>query len=88
MEIVLKDYYADWCAPCKIMSPIVDKIGVDNPNIKIEKVNVDENQEEVDKYSIQSMPTFIIFKDGIEFSRIVGADKKALEKVVQECQLK
>ena len=86
MEIVLKDYYADWCAPCKIMSPIVDKIGVDNPNIKIEKVNVDENQEEVDRYSIQSMPTFIIFKDGIEFSRIVGADKKALEKAVQECQ--
>jgi thioredoxin 1 len=86
MEIVLKDYYADWCAPCKIMSPIVDKIGVDNPNIKIEKVNVDENQEEVDRYSIQSMPTFIIFKDGIEFSRTVGADKKALEKAVQECQ--
>ena len=86
MEIVLKDYYADWCAPCKIMSPIVDKIGIDNPSIKIEKVNVDENQAEVDKYSIQSMPTFIIFKDGIEFSRIVGADKKALEKAVQECQ--
>lgn len=62
---VLVDFYADWCGPCKMMAPIVEKIAEQaSENIKICKINVDEASEIASKYGVMSIPTFIVFKNG------------------------
>ena len=61
---VLVDFWASWCGPCRMVSPIVDEIAEENDDIKVCKVNVDENQELAAKYSVMSIPTLIVFKDG------------------------
>lgn len=76
---VLIDFYADWCGPCKMMSPIIDKIAEELEDIKVGKVNVDDNQNLAVKYRIMSIPTIIIFKEGNEYKRFVGLrDKQEL----------
>lgn len=79
---VLIDFYADWCGPCRMVSPIVDEIAVQNGYIFVGKVNVDENPNITTKYDIVSIPTLIIFKDGEEASRIVGYTSK--EEILKE----
>ena len=62
---VLVDFYADWCGPCKMMAPIVEKIAEQSSeNVKICKINVDEASEIASKYGVMSIPTFIVFKNG------------------------
>jgi len=74
---VLVDFYADWCGPCKMMSPIIDEISEENiENLKVGKVNVDENQELAGKYGIMSIPTIIIFKNGNVEKTFVGVTAK------------
>ena len=73
---VLVDFYADWCGPCKMMSPIIDKIAEENDNIKVGKLNVDEGQDIAIKYNVMSIPTIIVFKNGVEFKRFVGVTSK------------
>ena len=77
---VLIDFYADWCGPCKMMSPIIDEIAKEiNGKAKVGKINVDENQELAMEYQVMSIPTIIIFKDGEESKRLVGLrDKKEI----------
>lgn len=59
------DFYADWCGPCKMMSPIIDKIAEElNGQVKVGKVNTDENLELAEEYGIMSIPTIMIFKGG------------------------
>lgn len=70
------DFYADWCGPCKMMSPIIDSIAEENNNIKVGKLNVDEAQNIAIKYNVMSIPTIIIFKNGIENKRFVGVTSK------------
>lgn len=70
------DFYADWCGPCKMMSPIIDKIAEENESIKVGKLNVDEAQSIAVKYNVMSIPTIIVFKNGIEFKRFVGVTSK------------
>ena len=70
------DFYADWCGPCKMMSPIIDKIAEENDNIKVGKLNVDEGQDIAIKYNVMSIPTIIVFKNGVEFKRFVGVTSK------------
>ncbi len=79
---VLVDFYADWCGPCKMMAPIVEKIAEElEGKAKVGKVNVDQNQDLAIKYNIMSIPTIIIFKNGEESRRIVGVrDKEELLK--------
>ncbi len=81
---VLIDFYADWCPPCQILSPIIEELAKKyQGKIKIGKFNVDEGEEIVTKYQILSVPTLIIFKDGKEEKRIVGLiSKKELEKIL------
>jgi len=62
---VLVDFYADWCAPCRMMAPILEQVAVDlKDEVKILKVNVDKNREAAMKYNIRSIPTLILFRNG------------------------
>lgn len=69
---VLVDFYADWCGPCKMLSPIVDQVAEENEDIKVVKVNVDNNQDLAMKYQVMSIPTLVVIKDGKEINRSVG----------------
>ena len=69
---VLVDFYADWCGPCKMLSPTVDEVAAENDDIKVVKVNVDESQEVAIKYQVMSIPTLVVIKDGKEINRSVG----------------
>ena len=73
----LVDFYADWCGPCRMVSPIVDEIAEERSDITIGKVNVDDENALAMKYGVMSIPTLIVFKDGKEKARIVGARPKA-----------
>jgi len=79
---VLVDFYADWCGPCKMMAPTIEKVAEElGEKAKVGKINVDENQDLAMEYNIMSIPTVIIFKDGKEFKRMVGVrDKEELMK--------
>ena len=81
---VLIDFYADWCGPCKIMSPVVDKIAEEMEGIvKVGKINVDENQELAIKYGIMSIPTIMILKNGEVEKTFVGVtDKEEIKQAL------
>ena len=71
---VLVDLWAPWCMPCRIVAPSVEKIANDNENkLKVCKLNVDNNQNIAVRYNVQGIPSLLIFKDGQEVDRIVGA---------------
>lgn len=74
---VLIDFYADWCVPCRIFSPIVEEVAQENSDIKVVKVNVDESQAITTKYQIMSMPTLVVIKDGNEVTRSIGIISKS-----------
>ena len=69
---VLVDFYAVWCGPCKMLSPIVDEVAKENDDIKVVKVNVDESQNTAIKYQVMSIPTLVVIKNGNEVNRSVG----------------
>ena len=72
--IVLVDFFADWCMPCITMAPIIDELSEKfKEKIQFANVNVDENQELAQKFSVMSIPNFILFKDGKISDRFVGA---------------
>ena len=76
-ELVLVDFYADWCGPCKMMSPVIDEIANELlGKVKVGKVNVDNNQELAIKYDVMSIPTMIIFKNGMPVKSFVGITSK------------
>jgi len=75
---VLVDFWAEWCGPCKMVSPIVDEIADEKAEqLKVVKLNVDENPGTAREYGIMSIPTLLVFKDGQPDKRIVGAKGKA-----------
>lgn len=71
-KVVLVDFYADWCGPCKMIAPILEKVAKDHEEFDIVKVNVDQNQQVSMEYQIQSIPTLGVFKNGKEVDRIIG----------------
>lgn len=72
---VLIDFYAEWCAPCKLVVPVIDEVGVHFGNrLKIHKVDIDNNSEISKSYAILSVPTLILFRDGKEIWRMRGFD--------------
>ena len=75
-KTVLIDFYADWCEPCKIMTPIIEMIAEEKENIKVVKIDVDTETDLASKYGAYSIPTFVVIKNGEEVSRTVGINKK------------
>lgn len=74
---VLIDFWANWCGPCRMMSPVIDKIAEEmGDKVKVCKVNVDENYELAEKYEIMTIPAFIIVKNGAETGRTIGVQPK------------
>lgn len=80
--LVLVDFWADWCGPCKMLAPILEELSGET-EAKICKVNVDESGDLAGNYGIRSIPTMIIFKDGVKVDQIVGLRQKSelLEKL-------
>ena len=75
----LVDFFATWCGPCKIMSPVIDEIAAENPDIKVGKVDVDEAEEVAARFGIMSIPTLMVFKGGESVKTFVGVtDKDAI----------
>ena len=74
---VLVDFWASWCGPCRMLSPIVDEIAEEVQTIKIGKVNIDEQQDLAGKFGVMSIPTLILFKNGQPVNKSVGAKSKA-----------
>lgn len=74
---VLVDFFATWCGPCRQMSPILEQVSEERSDVKIVKVDVDENQNLAAEYGVMSIPTLIYFKGGKDVSQAVGARSKA-----------
>lgn len=74
-EAVLVDFWAKWCGPCKKMAPILDEIDSET-NIKVLKLNVDENPKKMEEYSVHSIPTMVLFINGEPMHTIIGAKPK------------
>ena len=76
-KTVLIDFWASWCGPCKMMSPVIDSIAEEEGNtVKVCKINIDEEQNLAVKYNVMSIPTFIVLKNGKEVARSVGVQDK------------
>ena len=76
-KTVLLDFYADWCGPCRMVSPIVDEIAEENPQCLVAKVNVDEEPELASAFGVASIPTLVVMKDGKIVNQSTGARPKA-----------
>lgn len=77
---VLVDFWAPWCGPCRVVHPILEEMAGERDDIRIVSLNVDDNQQTAGSYDVLSIPTLILFKDGSEAKRIVGAlPKRRLE---------
>ena len=83
-ETVLVDFWAPWCGPCRMQTPILEKFAEENPAIKVVKVNVDDNQELAMEHNISSIPSLLVFKNGEAVNFAVGLQSKsALENLVK-----
>jgi thioredoxin 1 len=77
---VLVDFWAPWCGPCRVVSPVLEEIAGERDDLRIVKVNTDENQETAAQYGILAIPTMLLFRNGAEAKRIQGAmPKKRIE---------
>ncbi|HUF18251.1 MAG TPA: thioredoxin [Thermoanaerobaculia bacterium] len=70
---VLVDFWAPWCGPCRQIAPVIEALAGDRPDVVFAKLNVDENPETAARYKVSGIPTLVLFRDGLEVDRIVGA---------------
>lgn len=89
-RINLKDFYSEWCAPCKDLSPIIDELSQEYETVKFEKIDIEEKEEKAEEYNIRAIPAIIIECDGDVKQKFVGFQTKetlagALDKIINEC---
>lgn len=84
---VMVDFYADWCGPCKMLTPLLEELDVSRKDYLIAKVNVDELPELAQQYRVASIPTLLIFKGGENIKRRVGlVSRQELEQLAEGCE--
>lgn len=76
-KVVLLDFFATWCGPCRMVGPIIDEIAEENEHIAVGKVNVDEQLELASQFQVYSIPTLVVLKDGKVIKQSTGAKSKA-----------
>ena len=82
-KLVLVDFWATWCGPCQMLGPVVENIAKERQDVKVCKVNVDDEQELAINYGVMSIPTLIFFKNGKQIKTSVGfVSKKELEEII------
>lgn len=85
-KTVLLDFWADWCVPCKMIAPVLEEIAKEHPEIKIGKINVDQEQELAVQFQVMSIPTLILMKEGKIVNQTVGLQSKSdLLELVDFC---
>lgn len=83
-KVVLVDFYADWCGPCKMLSPVMEEIAQENEDIKVVKINIDNQRDLALDYDVMSIPTVVAIKNGQEIDRLVGfADKSEILNLIK-----
>ena len=75
-KIILLDFYADWCGPCRMLSPVVDEFAEENPDFVVGKINVDNEPELSEEFGVSSIPMLVVMKDGKILNKSVGAKSK------------
>ena len=76
-KTVLLDFYADWCGPCRMVSPLVDEIAEENPSYLVGKINVDEEPELAEEFGVVSIPTLVVMQNGEIKNQVTGARPKS-----------
>lgn len=83
-KVVVIDFWATWCGPCKMMTPVVEEVAKDYPDVKVCKVNVDEEPELSNAFKIVSIPTIVVIKNGEIIDSVVGyRPKEDIEKIIK-----
>ena len=83
--LVLVDFYADWCGPCKMLSPLLEEINDEDENVKIIKVNIDDSRFLAKYYQIQSIPTLILLRNGQFLNKMIGfRPKKIIKELIEK----
>ena len=81
---VLLDFYADWCGPCRMLSPVIEEIAAEHPEIKVGKINVDEEPDLAQSYQVMSIPALVVIKEGKTVASSVGVQPKGtILKMIQ-----
>jgi thioredoxin 1 len=81
---VLVDFWAPWCGPCRVVHPILEEMATERDDLRIVSLNTDENQQTAAQFEVLSIPTLILFKDGAEAKRVIGAmPKRRLESELE-----